>query len=52
MNICDDCETVLYSWDDGRGGIEYTCPKCDYNDLPSHIQDRCPEFKPEVEIHG
>lgn len=44
-NNCITCGTYLYSFDDGRDGIDYLCPKCEYEDLPRHIMERCPEFR-------
>ncbi len=42
---CSDCDTEMYPWEDANEGIEYTCPKCAYEDLPKHIMERCPEFR-------
>lgn len=42
---CSDCDTEMYPWEDHNGGIEYTCPKCGFEDLPKHIMERCPEFR-------
>ena len=42
---CDTCDTYMYTWEDANEGIEYTCPKCAYEDLPKHIMERFPEYK-------
>ena len=42
---CIDCSTPMYPWEDHNGGIEYTCPKCGYEDLPKFIMERFPEFR-------
>ncbi len=42
---CSDCGEEMYPWDDKNGGIEYTCPKCAFEDLPRHIMERFPQFR-------
>ncbi|UVF62475.1 zn-finger protein [Nitrososphaeria virus YSH_922147] len=42
---CSQCHTQLYSYDDGRGGLEYLCPKCEYEDLPKFLRERFSKFR-------
>lgn len=46
-NNCIKCGTYLYSFDDGRDGTDYLCPKCEYEDLPHHMMERFPEYRTE-----
>ena len=42
--LCSDCNIQMYAWEDKNEGIEYTCPKCGYEDLPICIKENYPEY--------
>ena len=44
--LCNTCKTYLYSeTDEAHDEIYYICPKCEYEDLPRHMRERCAEFR-------
>lgn len=49
--LCTTCKTYLYTeTDEAHDEIYYTCPKCEYEDLPKFMRERCSEFRKKDKI--